>query len=175
MAWLAVHPSNTMRERLTDDPESPEFTFGFWPPRESERLSGVPFGSGDVYDGGRDMIRYGVRGWTGYVDEEGRPIEPKMGTATIDGKEHPVLLDESIDFLIANCVHVLVAQMAYRFNTLTPAQKKTSGLRLRLATSTAPTDAESAAKETTGSESIPPAPPSESPESGSKGSAPSSS
>ncbi len=145
MAWLAVHPDSTLKQRISDAPDAPEFEFGFWPPREGEALARVERVTPEnEFDVGWKMVRYGVRGWTGLVDEDGKPIEPKLEEVEIDGRKHRVLVDESMRLLIANRLIFTLSEMAYAMNVLTPDAKKKSGLRLPSASSTSPTDASGA-------------------------------
>lgn len=151
MAWLAVDPSATREAPIDDSPDSPRFVFGFWPPAKAERLKSYPFlkaeekSDEETFRVGWDMVRYGIRGWSGLVNGEGTPVEPKVGTEKVAGREVPVLSDESIEMLHASQMFVPLALLCLQMNTLKEDQKKTSGLRLDFSTPTQATaDAETA-------------------------------
>src|SRR3990167_6474696 len=115
MSWLAVHPDQTAKVRVHDDTEAPEFEVGFFPPRESERISVIAQGlhkpvdldpianqeefaklSGLEFTFWREVAKWGVRGWSGAEQPA------SVGTEKIDGREHKALSPESIEVLYVN-------------------------------------------------------------------------
>lgn len=167
MAFKAVHPDNTDTVRLpdgADEADQAEFTVGFWPPREAERFHAMldemrkpsqelnPVTEQDDYlkaiglnyEVACDMVRFGVRGWSGLEDADGKAIAPDVGSVTIDGRVHPILGDGSIHMLYVNRLVAVLAMRCWVFNALTPAQKKTLMSPSDSLSSTTPTDAESA-------------------------------
>lgn len=142
MAWIATHPDNTKDVRVPDEEGAPVFTVGYFPPAVSERIGAKwqkarkPDKTLDQiedmdevvrqvaldYAVIREMARYGVRGWK--VEEGG--IGPKLDTERIDGRDHPVLSDESVEVLYRNKLLLAVAMEAMAFNVLPEEKKSTS-------------------------------------------------
>lgn len=136
MPWLAVHPSATEKVRVPED-DGPEFEFGFWPPLpEIEIRSKMPAltkpdvdpvadpekfiaQSGMSWDLCRLAVKWSVRGWS----EEGG-IAAKLETVKVDGREHTVLSDESIEVLRRAGILVPVALRAIVMNLLTEEKKR---------------------------------------------------
>jgi hypothetical protein len=55
-----------------------------------------------------NMVRFGLKGWTNYADEDGNPLEFKSGTANIGGKTYPCVQDD----LLARLPLELVMELA---------------------------------------------------------------
>lgn len=143
MTWRAVHPSLTKEVRVPeDDPSAPTFTVGFWPPLESEKaklyvskLRRLQPGPSETTEellhraqvdlhAFRDMVRFGVRGWSGLGD-----LSCMTETVEIDGRRHVALTQESIDVLYHSSLLLPVALACWQFNSLTETEKKTSDSR----------------------------------------------
>ena len=140
MSWSAVHPDMTTEVRIPDEDGAPVFTLGFWPPLVAERLGALiafvrkprdldPIAdlpafvkaSGLELAAFQDMVRYGVRGWTGWGD-----LKAVLVPETFDGREHKRLTEDGVVALHANKLLVAVALKAMLFNILTEEEKKTS-------------------------------------------------
>lgn len=139
MAWRAVHPALTEERRVpAEDPEAPTFTLGFWPPLEAEKAKIYISKVRRQNTGGTlpeelhrraaidleafwAMTRFGVRSWSGLGE-----LPCKTEKVTLDGREHVVLTDESLQILYHSGLLLPVALECWRFNSLTEEEKKTS-------------------------------------------------
>lgn len=165
MSWQAVHPDTT--EWITPFQGAPEFEIGFWPPREAERFGLL---SNKLHEAKEhvgkfenlhdqdafaraigldleltwDMVRWGVRDWRGIVDPDGEEIRPEFDTVEVDGRQHKRLSEESVRMLYHSRLVGALFTKVWLWNVLTPAEKKTSGLRLESLISMFITDAKSA-------------------------------
>lgn len=162
MAWVAVHPDLTQEVQVPEEEGAPLFTVGFWPPREAERFKMTwadmqrteldPVDQQDAYlkavninyEVARDMVRFGVRGWSGMRGADGKEMAPEFDA---EGR----LSEASLDLLYVNNLLAALSIKAFLFNVLSEDEKKKASLQSGSVTSSSDTDAESvitATKET---------------------------
>lgn len=55
-----------------------------------------------------NMVKFGLKGWTNYTDEDGNPVEFKQGTTNVGGKAYPCVQDD----LLARLPLELVMELA---------------------------------------------------------------
>ena len=129
MALRFIDPDNT----TTCEVDGVSFSIGFWPPRESEKIGAgiaamkkLPPDSEEARAAALDlhqrMVRYGVRGWSGW---EG--VESKPETERIHGHEHPIVSEKVVRALYLNNAIWPLGLACLRWNNLSEEEKKTSG------------------------------------------------
>lgn len=160
MAWRAVHPRSTKEVQCpAGEDGAPRFEIGFWPPAVAERLD-VRMTELRKQSKNADaavvceMVKYGVRGWSGMVGDDEREILDGVVEEEIDGRKHPVLIPECIELLRVNRLLELLAVECFEFNTLSDRKKRPSSSPSNSAPLIRPTGAGSVVPEMTDREDL---------------------
>ncbi len=70
-----------------------------------------------------NLVRVGLKGWTGFNDKDGKPVSPKFEKSVMGGKTVDVLSEESMDMLPLEVVRELGDAIS-DFNILTEQEVK---------------------------------------------------